>query len=103
MSNEEIKELKEKIIVLQNFHKVKDKKLKNYEEERIRHNKLIDKQKQEINRLEKNNEFLNKCNIELTNRITKAIYRIQLLQMDGEVSIKDLGKIVKDLKGSDKE
>ena len=44
MSNEEIKELKEKIIVLQNFHKVKDKKLKLFEEERERHNKLIAKQ-----------------------------------------------------------
>ena len=103
MSNEEIKELKEKIIVLQNFHKVKDKKLKLFEEEREKHNKLIDKQKQEINRLEKNNEFLNKCNIELTSRISKSIHRIQILQMDNEVSIKDLGKIVRDLKGSDKE
>jgi len=36
-------------------------------------------------------------------RIDKALHRIQLLQMDGEVSIKDLGKIVRDLRGSDKE
>ena len=50
MSNEEIKELKEKIIVLQNFHKVKDKKLKLFEEERERHNKLIAKQKERISR-----------------------------------------------------
>ena len=47
---QEIKELKEKIIVLQNFHKVKDKKLKLFEEERERHNKLIAKQKERINR-----------------------------------------------------
>ena len=50
MSNEEIKELKEKIIVLQNFHKVKDKKLKLFEEERERHNKLIALQKERMNR-----------------------------------------------------
>ena len=47
---QEIKELKEKIIVLQNFHKVKDKKLKLFEEERERHNKLIALQKERINR-----------------------------------------------------
>ncbi len=32
-------------------------------------------------------------------RIDKAIHRIQLLQMDGEVTIKDLGLIVRDLRG----
>ena len=41
MNNEEIKELKEKVIVLQNFHKVKDKKLKLMEDRIERQNKLI--------------------------------------------------------------
>lgn len=36
---------------------------------------------------------------EQQDKIDKAIHRIQLLQMDGEVSIKDLGFIVKDLRG----
>lgn len=58
MNNEEVKELKEKIIVLQNFHRVKDKKLKLFEEERERHNKLIAKQKEEINSLKKS---FNQC------------------------------------------
>ncbi len=39
---------------------------------------------------------------ETATRIDKALHRIQLLQMDGEVFIKDLGLIVRDLKGSDK-
>lgn len=41
-------------------------------------------------------------NKELKQRINKAIHRIQLLQMEGEVSIKDLGLIIRDLRG-DKE
>lgn len=32
--------------------------------------------------------------------IDKALHRIQLLQMDGEVTIKDLGLIVRDLRGT---
>ena len=36
---------------------------------------------------------------ELEEVINKAIHRIQLLQMDGEVTIRDLGLIVRDLKG----
>ena len=36
-------------------------------------------------------------------RIDKAIHRIQLLQMDGEICIKDLGLIVRDLTGGDEE
>lgn len=36
-------------------------------------------------------------------KIDKAIHRIQLLQMDGEVCIKDLGLIVRDLTGGDEE
>ena len=38
----------------------------------------------------------------LSNRIARALHRIQLLQMDGEVTIRDLGLIVTDLRG-DKE
>ena len=34
--------------------------------------------------------------------INKAIHRIQLIQMDGEVSIKDLGKLANILMGVDK-
>ena len=39
----------------------------------------------------------------LNNIITKALHRIQLIQMDGEVSIRDLTELVNILKGSDKE
>jgi len=39
----------------------------------------------------------------LNNNINKTIHRIQLIQMDGEVSIKDLTKLVNTLKGSDKD
>ena len=39
---------------------------------------------------------------ELEEVINKAIHRIQLLQMDGEVTIRDLGLIVRDLKGENK-
>lgn len=35
--------------------------------------------------------------IQLKQRIYKVLHRIQLLQMDNEVTIKDLGLIVKDL------
>lgn len=41
-------------------------------------------------------------NIQLKNNIIKAIHRIQLLQMDGEVEVRDLGLIVRDLKGDGK-
>ena len=34
-------------------------------------------------------------------RIDKAIHRIQLLQMDNEVTVKDLGLIARDLTGGD--
>lgn len=34
-------------------------------------------------------------------RINKAIHRIQLLQMDNEVTVKDLGLIARDLTGGD--
>lgn len=55
-------------------------------------------------------KYLSKCPIgfmnetELTeyligDNVIKAIHRIQLLQMDGEVEVKDLGLIVRDLKG----
>ena len=57
---QEIEKLKEKIIILQNFHKVKDKKLKLFEEERRRHNILIDKQKKQIAKLKKEIERLKK-------------------------------------------
>lgn len=87
-------ELKEKIIVLQNFHRVKDKKIKNYEEERKRHNILIDKQKQEIKILQK--------------RIDKAIEYIENNKVS--ISIKPNSKysipiehLLEILKGSDKE
>lgn len=36
---------------------------------------------------------------DLQQRINKAIHRIQLLQMDNEVTVRDLGLIVRDLKG----
>ena len=39
---------------------------------------------------------------QLQQRIDKALHRIQLLQMDGEVTIRDLGLILRDLKGEDK-
>lgn len=39
----------------------------------------------------------------LEERINKAIHRIQLLQMDGEVSVKDLTKLASILTGDDKE
>lgn len=54
---------------------------------------------QEVFRIIDDNQFLNACNIELSNRIYNAMHRIQLLQMEGEVSIKDLGLLIKDLKG----
>lgn len=84
MSNEEIKELKEKIIVLQNFHKVKDKKLKLFEEERERHNKLIAKQKEKINRARSK---------------LKSIFTIG----EGNTILQDLVELDKILEGSDNE
>lgn len=39
----------------------------------------------------------------LQQRINKAIHRIQLLQMDNEVTVRDLGLIVRDLKGDNNE
>ena len=54
-----------------------------------------------ISNLRTINEEHKKLNGELREKINKAIHRIQLLQMDGEVSIKDLGLIVKDLKGEE--
>ena len=54
---------------------------------------------------EHNDKVVDKVNWEnnlLQQRIDKALHRIQLLQMDGEVTIKDLGLIVRDLKGEDK-
>lgn len=39
----------------------------------------------------------------LNNNINKTIHRIQLIQMDGEVTIRDLTELVNILKGSDKE
>lgn len=36
-------------------------------------------------------------------RINKALHRIQLLQMDGEVTVRDLGLIVRDLRGDESE
>ena len=42
-------------------------------------------------------------NRQLKGKINKAIHRIQLLQMDGEVTIRDLGLIVRDLKGENNE
>lgn len=53
-----IEELKEKIILLRNFHKVKDKKIKLFKEQIERDNILINKQKQEIKRLNKEIEKL---------------------------------------------
>lgn len=57
---------------------------------------------EEICKILDDNEFYNKCNIELSRRMNNAIHRIQLLQMDGEVSVKDLGFLLRDLKGADK-
>lgn len=37
--------------------------------------------------------YLREENKHLKEKINKALHRIQLLQMDGEVSIRDLGKI----------
>lgn len=85
--------------------KLKDEQYKkvcdmNYEEEKdnlIREQDvIIDKYKREIESLQYDKQLL-------TNRINKALYRIQLLQMDGEVTIKDLGIIVNRLKGDDKD
>lgn len=39
----------------------------------------------------------------LNNIINKAIHRIQLLQMDGEVTIKDITELANILKGEDNE
>lgn len=55
---------------------------------------IIDKYKREIESLQYDKQLL-------TNRINKALYKIQLLQMDGEVTVKDLGIIVNRLKGDD--
>ncbi len=76
---------------------------------------IIDKLLDYITNLEQENEELNRMceiyskslyNADLTKaeaRIDKAIHRIQLLQMDGEICIKDLGLIVRDLTGGDEE
>lgn len=39
--------------------------------------------------------------INLQERINKALHRIQLLQMDGEVTVSDLGFIVRELRGDE--
>lgn len=49
------------------------------------------------------NKWLKTDNERLNNIINKAIHRIQLLQMDGEVSIRDLTELASILIGSDKE
>ena len=49
------------------------------------------------------NGLLNAENERLNNNINKAIHRIQLIQMYGEVTIRDLTELVNILKGSDKE
>lgn len=38
---------------------------------------------------------------ELQQRINKALHRIQLMQMDGEVSIKDITELARILRGND--
>lgn len=43
----------------------------------------------------------NKENERLNNNINKTIHRIQLLQMDGKVTIRDLTELVNMLKGSE--
>ena len=55
------------------------------------------------NKLDKENQMLFEENFELRQKIDKTIHRIQLLQMDGEVTIKDLGLIVRNLKGDSNE
>ena len=37
----------------------------------------------------------------LRNNIRRALHRIQLLQMDGEVAVSDLGYIVRELRGDE--
>ena len=81
------KELKEKIVRLQNFHIIKDKKLKLFEEERERHNKLIAKQKERINRaikyIEKESYFYYKDNEEVIDR-TPVEHLLDILRGDKE-------------------
>lgn len=57
---------------------------------------------EDLNIVIKAHNVLVEENQQLKDRIIKAIHRIQLLQMDGVVEIKDLGLIARDLKG-DKE
>ena len=63
----------------------------------------IQQLRQENIMLHEINDQHRKLNGELRKRIDKAIHRIQLLQMDGEVTIKDLVLIVRDLKGDSDE
>lgn len=63
-------------------------------------NDIIEKDIQ-IDKYKREAEYLQYDKQLLTNRINKALHKIQLLQMDGEVTVKDLGIIVNRLKGDD--
>ena len=91
---EEIKdltgELMESTIVISNLRVINEK-----------HRKLNGELRADNYKLDKENQMLFEQLFETNQKIDKAIHRIQLLQMDGEVTIKDLGLIVKDLKGEE--
>lgn len=64
---------------------------------------VLQQENQQLNQLLKDKGFiidkLMEENRQLKGKINKSLHRIQLLQMDGEVTIRDLGLIVRDLKG----
>ena len=82
-------------------------KLEDYEEQ-VKKAKLCDEKDKEIERLQHNQEVSTKWEIELTGRISKALEYIKTFCNDkarvrNDISGKDIDKLIKILKGSDKE
>ena len=110
MLEEEIKnitgELMEATIEISNLRAINEEHRKlngELREEIDRLNKSLEEQRHfYLKKIEKLENHKRSMLVELfkeRDKIDKAIHRIQLLQMDGEVSIKDLGLIVRALKG----
>lgn len=99
-------ELMESTIVISNLRAINEEHRKlngELREEIDRLNKSLEEQRhfylEKIEKLENHKRGMLVELFKERDKIDKTIDRIQLLQMDGEVSIKDLGLIVRALKG----
>ena len=114
MTNEEVQEIVAKADA--EYDRLKDKVHEQYDEikrlkeqlndeiqEELKQSEIMVKQQQEIEKLTFESTKWESKFYDEAKKVDKAIHRIQLIQMDGEVNIRDLTELVNILKGSDKE